>query len=160
MNGEGRATSRRRENLLIFDFFVLLLAAKEHSMDASLLRASFDLVAPNKEKFAAAFYDRLFATFPETQQLFLKTDMKKQQNALVGAIALVVSGVEKGDNIVPTLKDLGQRHSTYGVKPEHYPLVGQILLETFDQFLGPEWTPEVKGAWVEAYTVIVETMTA
>jgi len=127
-------------------------------MDASLLRASFDQVAPNKEEFAAAFYDRLFASFPETKQLFAKTDMRKQQATLMAAIALVVSGVEKGENVVPVLKDLGQRHKTYGVTSEHYPMVAQALLETFSEFLGPRWTPEVKGAWVDAYTVIAGTM--
>jgi methyl-accepting chemotaxis protein len=130
----------------------------EQSMDASLLRTSFDQVAPNKEKFAAAFYDRLFASFPETKQLFAKTDMRKQQATLMAAIAMVVSGVEKGENVVPVLQELGQRHKTYGVTAEHYPQVAQALLETFSEFLGPQWTPEVKGAWVDAYTVIASTM--
>src|SRR5437660_12568745 len=118
-------------------------------MDASLLRASFDQVAPDKEKFAAAFYDRLFASFPETKQLFGKTDMRKQQAVLMAAIAMVVSGVEKGEDVVPALAELGQRHKTYGVMTEHYPMVAQALLETFSEFLGTQWTPEVKGAWVD-----------
>lgn len=127
-------------------------------MDASLLRMSFDQIAPNKEEFAAAFYNRLFASFPETEHLFAKTDMRRQQNALMAAVALVVTGVEKGQDVVPVLKELGQRHKTYGVTTEHFPMVAQALLETFDEFLGPQWTPEVKGTWVEAYTIIASTM--
>ncbi len=127
-------------------------------MNAALLRTSFDQVAPDKERFAAAFYDRLFASSPETKQLFAKTDMKKQQAVLMAAIAMVVSGVEKGENVVPVLKELGLRHKTYGVTAEHYPMVAQALLETLSEFLGPQWTPEVKGAWVDAYTVIASTM--
>ena len=127
-------------------------------MDAVLLRESFNLVAPDKEKFAEAFYDRLFTTFPETRQLFAKTDMKQQQTALIAAIALVVAGVEKGENLAPVLRTLGERHEKYGVKPEHYSLVGQALLETFSAFLGPQWTPAYLETWTQAYTVVSQGM--
>lgn len=127
-------------------------------MDAVLLRESFNLVEPDKEKFAEAFYDRLFTTFPETRQLFAKTDMKQQQTALMSAIALVVAGVEKGDNLAPFLRALGERHEKYGVKPEHYSFVGQALLETFGAFLGPQWTPAYLETWTQAYTVVSQGM--
>ncbi|MEM7759592.1 MAG: globin domain-containing protein [Cyanobacteria bacterium P01_A01_bin.40] len=42
--------------------------------------------------------------------------------------------------------------------PEHYPLVGNALLETFEQYLGEKWTPSVKQSWVEAYNAITELM--
>jgi len=127
-------------------------------MDVVLLRESFNLVAPDKEKFAEAFYERLFTTFPHTRQLFAKADMKQQQAALMSAIALVVAGVEKGDNLAPVLRALGERHEKYGVKPEHYALVGQALLETFGAFLGPQWTSAYLDTWTQAYTVVSQGM--
>jgi hemoglobin-like flavoprotein len=127
-------------------------------MNVVLLRESFDLVAPRKEAFAAAFYDRLFSQFPATKSFFAQTDMKKQQAALVGALALVVSGVEKGEDLTGVLKSLGTRHESYGVLPEHYPIVGQVLIETFQAFLGPDWTPAYEETWVTAYGVVTQSM--
>jgi hemoglobin-like flavoprotein len=127
-------------------------------MNASLLRASFDLIEPNKDEFVEAFYRRLFEKYPATRQFFAQTDMKKQASTLAATLAVVVAGVEKGENLVPTLQSLGARHKTYGVLPEHYPVVGEILIETFQDTLGPQWTPAFQEAWLEAYGVIAQTM--
>jgi hemoglobin-like flavoprotein len=129
-------------------------------MNASLLRISFDLIAPHKDKFAEAFYQHLFEKYPETRQFFAGTDMPKQARALAGALALVVAGIEKGDDVTPILKQLGERHKTYGVQAEHYPIVGEILIETFQDTLGDQWTPAYQDAWIQAYGVIAQVMSA
>jgi len=79
---------------------------------------------------------------------------------LAATLAVVVAGVEKGEDLIPTLQSLGGRHKTYGVVPEHYPIVGEILIETFQTTLGPKWTPAYQDAWVQAYTVIAQVMSA
>jgi hemoglobin-like flavoprotein len=127
-------------------------------MDASLLRASFDLIAPRKEEFAEAFYHRLFEKYPETRQLFAQTDMPKQARTLAATLAMIVAGIEKGENVVPLLQGLGARHTSYHVLPEHYPLVEEVLLETFQSTLGPQWTPAYQDTWTEAYQMIAQTM--
>jgi len=129
-------------------------------MNALLLRESFDLIGPNKDAFAEAFYNRLFEKYPATRQFFANTDMVKQARTLAATLAVVVAGVEKGEDLVPTLQSLGGRHKTYGVVPEHYPIVGEILIETFQNTLGPKWTPAYQDAWVQAYTVIAQVMAA
>ncbi len=127
-------------------------------MNAALLKESFDLIAPTKDEFAEAFYMRLFEKYPATRAFFKDTNIPEQARALAGTLAVVVAGVVKGDDLVPTLKTLGARHKTYGVLPEHYPIVGEILIETFQTTLGPRWTPEYQDAWVQAYTIIAQTM--
>jgi hemoglobin-like flavoprotein len=127
-------------------------------MDIKLLRESFDLVAPNKEQFAQDFYTRLFNVYPQTQSLFADTDMQQQQAALMGAIAGVIAGIEKGDNVVPALQRLGAKHASYNVKPEHYSLVGIALIETFQQHLQDKFTPPIQQSWLEAYGVISDQM--
>ncbi|MEL6247054.1 MAG: globin domain-containing protein, partial [Cyanobacteria bacterium J06627_15] len=57
-----------------------------------------------------------------------------------------------------SLKGLGARHVKYGALPEHYPLVGNSLLKTLEQYAGSAWTPDVKEAWVGAYGAITELM--
>lgn len=123
-------------------------------MDVALLKQSFEMVAPQKEAFAHSFYERLFASYPQTRQLFARADMKKQESALAATLAIVVAGVERGDNLVPALQALGGKHAGYGALPAHYPLVGEVLLETLREYLGPHFTPEVQATWSEAYEVI------
>ena len=127
-------------------------------MDVTLLQQSFAEVGPQKEAFAEAFYQRLFVLYPQTTPLFAVTDMKRQQSSLMATLEMVVSGVARGDNVVPGIEQLGRRHAMYGVKVEHYPMVGQALLETFEQFLRDKWTSQVEATWSEAYAIITDHM--
>lgn len=36
--------------------------------------------------------------------------------------------------------------------------IGEALLKTFESYLGSDWTPEVKQAWVDAYGAIAKFM--
>lgn len=38
--------------------------------------------------------------------------------------------------------------------------VGGALIWTLDQGLGPAFTPETKEAWIQAYTILADTMKA
>ena len=82
---------------------------------------------PQKEAFAHSFYQRLFSDYPQTQPLFAHTEMKRQEGSLMATLAIVVAAVERGDNLVPTLQNLGAKHQRSGVRAEHYPLVGNTL---------------------------------
>jgi hemoglobin-like flavoprotein len=65
------------------------------------------------------------------------------------------------DTLVAALKELGTRHVSYDVKFEHYPIVGQALLDTLEKALGDDFSPEVKEAWTGGvYGVITENMQA
>jgi hemoglobin-like flavoprotein len=127
-------------------------------MDVAILQQSFAEVGPQQEAFAEAFYQRLFTLYPQTIPLFATTNMKRQQNSLMATLELVVTGVVRGDDVVPGIEQLGRRHAMYGVKAEHYPLVGQALLETLEQFLRDKWTAQVEATWTEAYAMITDYM--
>ena len=64
----------------------------------------------------------------------------------------------KLDLLRDALKGLGARHVGYGVQAEHYPIVGAILLETFAEFLGENWTEVTQSGWAEAYGVVCSIM--
>ena len=128
------------------------------SLQVELLEQSFQGIQPNADKFVSSFYINLFTANPEARSLFKTTDMEAQKKKLLGSLVLVVNSLKKPDVLETTLRGLGARHVKYGALPEHYPLVGNALLTTFEQYLGDKWTPEVKQAWVDAYKVISETM--
>ena len=126
---------------------------------ASEVQASFAKVVPIADQAAALFYGRLFETAPETRALF-SDDMKAQGQKLITAIAMVVNGLDEIEGVVPAVQQLAKRHVGYGVRPEHYPLVGAALLWTLEQGLGDSFTPEVGAAWAAAYSALSEIIIA
>ena len=129
------------------------------SLNVALLEQSFARVRPNAAAFGADFYETLFAAEPGARALFAGADMKSQQKKLMDSLVLVIENIENGDVLSNALRGLGARHVKFGVRVEHFPLVGTALLQTFAKHLGPQWTPEVKQAWVEAYGAISALMT-
>ncbi len=130
------------------------------SIKVELLAESFDLVRPQKEAFAKTFYSHLFSAYPQTVYLFKEADMKQQEASLVAALATVISLLKKADHdqFVSVVQTLGKRHQGYGVKWEHYWMVGNVLLRTLADFLGNRWTADLNDAWAEAYQAIVGLM--
>jgi len=74
-------------------------------------------------------------------------------------LGLVVGGLPRVDTIMPAVQALDRRHVQYGVRAQHYGTVGAALLWTLEQELGAAFTPEVREAWMRAYTVLAEIMT-
>lgn len=128
------------------------------ALQIELLETSFQTIVPQGEAFVMAFYERLFTRFPETRAFFTSTDMKEQRKKLLGALALVIQHLRKPEALTSALKGLGQRHVAYGIRPEHYPIVGTVLLETFADFLGEQWTPAYQDAWADAYEAVCALM--
>lgn len=123
----------------------------------ALVKESFAKVEPIREQAAALFYQRLFELDPELKQLF-KGDMQEQGRKLMMMIGTAVNGLDKLDEIVPAVQDLGRRHVGYGVKSADYDTVGSALLWTLEQGLGDAFTEETKGAWIEVYGTLSTTM--
>ena len=128
------------------------------ALQIELLETSFQRIAPRGEAFVTAFYERLFTNYPQTRAFFASTDMKEQRKKLLGALALVIQNLRKPEVLASALKGLDQRHVAYGVRPEHYPIVGAVLLDTFADFLGERWTPIYHNAWAQAYQAVCALM--
>jgi len=127
-------------------------------MNVEILEASFQLVENSCEIFPAKFYQNLFKDYPEIQPLFAHTKMDEQGNHLFESLKFVVLNLRNPEALETGLKGLGTRHVKYGVLPQHYPMVGHALLTTLADFAGEAWTPDVKQAWIDAYTAITSLM--
>ena len=131
-------------------------------MDAAtieVLRRSFARIAELRPDVTAVFYERLFEVAPAVRPLFT-SDIQEQQRKLLYTLVTIVECVDKPEKLVNLLTTLGQRHVRYGAQPEHYDVVGGVLLWTFEKVLGAEFTPEARRAWTEAYGVVANTMKA
>ncbi|MCU0647613.1 MAG: globin domain-containing protein [Gemmatimonadaceae bacterium] len=127
-------------------------------LQRQLIRESWARITPRAAPVAAAFYDRLFQLSPEVQPLFAHADMTQQQAKLVQALALVVAHIDRFDAISGAVAELGRRHAGYGVRTEHYDLVGRALLETLAEGLGDDFTPALRDAWAAAFGAVAQTM--
>ena len=124
-----------------------------------LIQDSFRKVVPISDTAAALFYGRLFEIAPEVKPLF-KGDMSLQGAKLMATLGLVVAGLNDLSKIVPAAESLARKHVAYGVKDEHYAPVGAALIWTLERGLGPDFTPETKAAWIEAYAILSSVMIA
>jgi nitric oxide dioxygenase len=127
------------------------------SLDLHALETSFDLVAPRGDELMDEFYARLFAAAPAVRPLF-PDDMQRQKTMLLGALVLLRKSLRDLDAIVPKLRELGARHVAYGARPEHYPVVGAVLIASMAAIAGDDWTPEYERAWSGAFEVVAATM--
>lgn len=127
------------------------------SLDLDALETSFDLLAPRGDELMDEFYARLFAAAPAVRPLF-PDDMRRQKTMLLGALVLLRKSLRDLDAIVPKLRDLGARHVSYGARPEHYPLVGSVLIAAMAAVAGESWTQQYELAWSQAYDVVAGVM--
>lgn len=126
-----------------------------HQID--LIRQSWAMVKPIAEAAGVLFYQKLFAAAPGIRHLF-KQDINPQANKLMQVLGYIVSKLDKMDELIPEVQQLGVRHNGYGAEPAHYELVGQCLMDALREGLGPHWNPEVQDAWVTAYNTLKSTM--
>jgi hemoglobin-like flavoprotein len=123
----------------------------------ALVQTSFAQVRPIADAAAALFYRRLFELDPTLRPLF-KGDLKEQGRKLMEMLTLAVKGLDRPEALLPALTLLGRRHAGYGVKEHDYETVGEALLWTLEQGLGPSFTPEVREAWTALYGFVADTM--
>ena len=72
------------------------------------------------------------------------------------AVSVVKSG--ETEKLSKLFKELGAKHASFGLKEEHYDVVGQSILFALEKALGDDFTPEVKDAWADLYGKIKEHM--
>ena len=123
-----------------------------------LVQESWLKVLPVKEITAERFYGRLFQLDPSLRALFTR-DMKEQSKKFLDMMDLVVGGLDRfEEDVVPVVRDLGARHSSYGVKPQHYQTLKLALLGVLEEVLGDAFAGETKQAWAATYDLLAQAM--
>jgi NAD(P)H-flavin reductase/hemoglobin-like flavoprotein len=133
------------------------VSAAEGRETARLIRESFAAIEPQAEELAQYFYGALFVVAPDCRDLF-PAGMATQRSRLLRALVYVVQMVDRPDELVTFLGQLGRDHRKFAVLPRHYDALGIALLAALKRFLKEKWTPEVQSAWTRAYALIAKTM--
>ena len=134
-----------------------------------IVRDTYTKIAPVAAQVGEKFYNRLFGMAPDTRKLF-KDDMSYQHEKFMGVVAELVNlhlrsllslpatQLENSEAAMPTIRKLGKDHAQWGVIPAHFGLMRTSLMTTMHEFLGDEFTPEVREAWEEAFDIMAKVM--
>jgi hemoglobin-like flavoprotein len=124
-----------------------------------LIRKTFAQLARHNHVSALVFYRRLFEISPELRPMF-KGDIEEQSKKLIEMLGILIAMLERPHGLELELKEMGARHLGYGVKDEHYAVVGSALLSMLAEVLNDQFTPEVRVAWTALYGAVEATMKA
>ena len=123
-----------------------------------LVKTSWAIVAGiDPVTVGGLFYNRLFEIAPHLKPMF-RNPMPEQSKKLLAMINYVISKLDKLEDILHEVAKLAKRHVSYGVKPDHYRIVGEALLWTLEKGLDEKWNNEVKEAWGICYQVLSSAM--
>jgi hemoglobin-like flavoprotein len=125
-----------------------------HAETERLVRESWARFEPIAIKSAPFFYRKLFELDPSAERLFARTNWEAQYRKLMDMFAEIARVIDRPDELVSEVADLGRRHVHYGVHEDQYDSVGTALLWTLEQGLGEHFTHEVRDAWTEAYQLV------
>ncbi|MBL9132465.1 MAG: hypothetical protein JNG86_14775 [Verrucomicrobiaceae bacterium] len=124
-----------------------------------LIRESFHTLSRHGHVAALVFYQRLFELAPELRPMF-KGDIEVQSKKLIDMLGVLIAMLERPRGLELELRAMGARHVGYGVKEEHYAVVGAALLSMLAQTLDKEFTPELCTAWTALYGDVEKLMKA
>lgn len=124
----------------------------------AVIKATIPVLEVHGEAITRRFYERLFEAHPELLNVFNINNQRqgRQQAALANAVYAAAVHIEKLDAIIPVVKQIGAKHRSLGVLPEHYPIVGEHLLGAMRDVLQESATDEIIAAWAEAYGIIAQ----
>ena len=116
----------------------------------SIVQETYLTFATNAQRAGKIFYTRLFELDPSVRALF-KGDMDSQAIKLMQMVGTAVNALRKPNILQQAVTELGKRHVAYGVKPEHYDIVGEALIYAIQAQLKDNFTPDVESAWRAVY---------
>ena len=95
-----------------------------------------------------AVYERLIAIRPEFEALFvLDSDFSVRGEMLSRVFEMVLDVANDGELVEPLLQAEFYNHCGYGVPPEQFLLMFDVVRDEIKQRLGSLWTSEMDFAW-------------
>ena len=122
-----------------------------------VIKQTWARLEPIADAVIELFYQRLFDQHPELRSLF-KRDFGAQKDKLTNTLRIAVGCIDDLESLTPTLRRLGRRHARYGVRTEHYAMMGAALLWAIQQGLRQQYTIEVRAAWMAFYEELSREM--
>ena len=124
----------------------------------NIIKSTVPVLEQHGKTITTVFYKNLFDAHPELLNVFNHANQSKgrQQTALANTVYAAAANIDNLGAIIPAVVQIAHKHKSLGITPEQYPIVGYHLLGAIKEVLGDAATPEIIGAWGEAYQVIAD----
>jgi nitric oxide dioxygenase len=125
-----------------------------------IVKATAPVLAEHGYPIIQSFYMHLLEAHPDLKNVFnmAHQEQGQQQQALARAVYAYAEHIEDPSSLMALLKTIANKHASLGVRPEHYPIVGQHLLAAIKEVLGDAATDEIISAWAQAYGNLADVL--
>ncbi|MCJ8011242.1 NO-inducible flavohemoprotein [Paenibacillus sp. KQZ6P-2] len=123
-----------------------------------IIKSTVPVLEIHGKTITSTFYQMMFENHPELLNIFNHANQRegKQPEALANTVYAAAANIDRLEDILPVVKQIGQKHRALNILPEQYPIVGENLLGAIKKVLGDAATPEILDAWAQAYAVIAD----
>lgn len=125
----------------------------------SAVRDSFNRI--NNLAFAGRFYEHLLATDAKMKEKFKHTDFKKQKEALLGGIYVLIEYSEGGAIGQVSINRLSEKHnrSNMDVPADLYPIWVDCFIQAVSE-MDPRFSPDLETQWRKTLKPGIDKMIA
>lgn len=120
-----------------------------------IVKATTPVLQAKGVEITTRMYERLFSEHPETKAFFANTK-DGQAERLANAVLAYAQNIDKLEALGPSVAAIAKKHVAVNVRPEHYPIVGTVLLAAMQDVLGEAMNAEIIDAWKEAYFFLAD----
>jgi len=125
-----------------------------------IAQSILERILPLMDEVSKLFYEELFKRDPTLRALLNTTDTQIQRQMVINILSVVTQGINnRFEALTPLMQDIYQRQSEfYHVKPTYYLTAGKALIKVLEKYMGKDFTPAVKNAWLEFYNAMVKSV--
>lgn len=125
-----------------------------------IVKSTAPVLAEHGETLTRHFYERMFSYNPEVLPFFNSANQTggTQQRALAGAICAYAENIDNLETLSRPVELIANKHVSLRIQPEHYPIVGENLLESIKEVLGDAASDDIINAWGEAYGFLADIL--
>ena len=120
-----------------------------------IVKATAPVLQDKGVEITTRMYARMAEEQPKLKALFANT-RDGQADRLAAAVLAYAQNIEKLEALGPSIEAIAKKHVNAKVLPEHYPIVGQLLLAAMQDVLGGAINNEILEAWNEAYFYLAD----
>lgn len=130
------------------------MALSEESI--AIVKSTAPVMVEHGQAITDRMYEIMFTRYPDVEKMF--AGAQNQSFKLSSAIVAYAQNIDKLDNLSGAVDRMVAAHVRTGVQAEHYNIVAECLMEALHDVLGEAFTPEIKGAWTEAYLFLAKLL--
>jgi len=120
-----------------------------------IVKATAPVLQEKGVEITTRMYARMAEEQPNLKALFANT-RDGQAERLASAVLAYSKNIDNLDALQASVEAIAKKHVGAKVLPEHYPLVGQLLLAAMQDVLGDALDEPTLEAWAEAYTFLAD----